>query len=165
MSCSRKILISAGLFLAICGMTYGLWYAIWDEHQTLVGMGVALATAFANAASGDITAAHAAIDNFASINKEYILEVHGHSHMIALGMLMVLLGGCYDRVAYSEKLRFYIAAAMAVGALLFPLGVFAQFNPEPLPQLGKLMSMSGSGLVIVCFALITIGLFKTETES
>ncbi len=165
MSCSRKLLIIAGLVLAVCGMTYGLWYAIWDEHQTLVGMGIALATAFASAAGGDLTAAHAAVDSFARINKEYIHEVHGHSHMIALGMLMVLLGGCFDRVAYSEKTRFTIALVMALGALAFPLGIFAQFTPEPLPQIGKFLAGAGSGAVVACFALITIGLFKPELES
>ena len=46
MSQSRKLLVIAGLLLAVIGMIYGLWYAVFDEHQTLESMGSALADGF-----------------------------------------------------------------------------------------------------------------------
>ena len=40
MSSPQRVLILTGLFLIACAMAFGVWYAIFDEHQTLVGMGV-----------------------------------------------------------------------------------------------------------------------------
>ena len=46
MSSPQRVLILTGLFLIACTMAFGVWYAIFDEHQTLVGMGVHMATFF-----------------------------------------------------------------------------------------------------------------------
>ena len=53
MIASRKLLIFGGLSLAIWGMAYGIWYAVFAEHQTLDGLGAALATGFIRAAADD----------------------------------------------------------------------------------------------------------------
>ena len=46
MNTAQRILILSGLALIACTMAYGVAYAIFDEHQTLVGMCTAMASGF-----------------------------------------------------------------------------------------------------------------------
>jgi len=50
MSGSRQLLIIGGIALAIWGMSYGLWYAVFAEHQALDNIGSSLTGSFAAAA-------------------------------------------------------------------------------------------------------------------
>src|ERR1700723_4403705 len=45
-----RLLVIGGLLLAVWGMTYGLYYAVFVEHQTLDTIGGSLAGAFVHAA-------------------------------------------------------------------------------------------------------------------
>jgi hypothetical protein len=54
MNTARKILIFGGLTLAVFGMLYGLYYALFVEHQTLDRMGSSLAAAVVHAAEGNL---------------------------------------------------------------------------------------------------------------
>ncbi len=54
MNRARKVLVFGGLALAAFGMLYGLYYAVFVEHQTLDHMGGSLATAFVCAAERQI---------------------------------------------------------------------------------------------------------------
>lgn len=158
MSRSRKLLLIGGLLLAVMGMIYGLWYAVFDEHQTLELMGRSLANGFAQAAERDLAGAHAALDQFGSVSGEYVREVHAHSHWITLGLVLIALGMAYERVGYSESVRFLLALALVIGSAVFPLGVFLQIFA--LGLVAKAMSILGSMLIIASFALITLGLLR-----
>ena len=35
MSGARRLLLTGGIVLALWGMSYGLWYAVFAEHQAL----------------------------------------------------------------------------------------------------------------------------------
>lgn len=50
MSMPVRILIMAALGMISFTMAFGTWYALFDEHQTLVGMGTLLASGFMEAA-------------------------------------------------------------------------------------------------------------------
>lgn len=159
MSKSQKLLIISGLLLSILGMCYGLYYALFDEHQTLNDMGISLATGFAKAAEQDISKAQTAIDTFASIQSEYKREVHAHSHWISLGMLLIVLGMAFNQLAYEEKLRFIIATGLVVGASLFPLGVLLQTIDDSL--LTKGLSIVGTIAMLASFFMVTLGFIKS----
>jgi len=47
---ARQLLLFGGIALAILGMTYGLWYAVFVEHQALDGIGMSLTSGFQAAA-------------------------------------------------------------------------------------------------------------------
>ena len=49
MNTAQRILVLAGIALIACTMVFGVGYALFDEHQTLVGMGTHLATGFMEA--------------------------------------------------------------------------------------------------------------------
>ncbi len=66
MTLSRRLLIVGGLALAIWGMGYGIWYAVFIEHQTLDGLGSALATGFMRAAENRMAESQAALADAAS---------------------------------------------------------------------------------------------------
>ena len=150
-----KILIIGGLLLTLWGTSYGLYYALFDEHQTLERMGVSLSTGFARAAEKQMGPAQAALNDYAAAKFEYDREVDVHSHWSGLAVLLVLLGLAFDQVRFSEKARLVLASLLVAGAFAFPLGVILQtFSRGMFPQ-G--VAVAGSGLLIVALAAVAVG--------
>lgn len=155
MSASRKLLLVSGLALAVWGMGYGLWYALFAEHQALDQMGGSLANAFARAAERRMPEAHAALEAFARSQFNYVRHVDVHSHWTGLAMLLIVFGAIFDRVGFDERKRFYLATMLVVGAVSFPLGVVLQTaNRGPIP---KALAVLGSALVILALAAVALG--------
>jgi hypothetical protein len=157
MSNAQRVLILTGVFLIACTMVFGVAYAIFDEHQTLVGMGVHLATGFVEASQGNMEAAHGALDSYAALTAEYRNEVHSHGHWGMLSLILIILGLVFDRLALNERQALALAWLLALSAALFPLGVLLQIGP--LATLGKLLSVPASigmvfGLLACAWALI-----------
>ena len=131
MSTSRKLLLGGGLALVLWAMCFGLWYALFLEHQMLERMGGALATGFAQAAERRMDDAHASLATYSRTQFDYVRQVDVHSHWGGLAILLMLLGLAFDRVGFSERMRTALAALMLAGSFLFPLGVLLQtMDPE-----------------------------------
>ena len=156
MSAARRLLIFGGIALAALGMLYGLQYAVFVEHQTLEQMGGSLAKGFVHAAKRQMPEAHAAIDAYAGVKYDYVRQVDLHSHWIGLGMIMIVLGVVFDRVAFGPAMQFGLALAFSVGAAIFPLGVILQTLTHGA-ALASALAIVGSTLVIVSLALIAVG--------
>jgi len=155
MSISRKILIFGGLALAIWGMGYGIWYAVFIEHQTLDGLGTALATGFMRAAENRAAESAAALADAASRSFVYVRQVDAHGHWIGLGLLLLILGIAFDRVGFGERMRTYLAAALLAGSVIFPLGVLLEtWNRGTGPQA---VAVIGSALVILGLSGTALG--------
>ena len=157
MSASRKLLLTGGLALILWAMGYGLWYAVFVEHQTLERMGGALATGFAQAAERKMEGAHASLATYAETEFDYVRQVDVHSHWGGLALLLMLLGVAFDRVGFSERARTGLAALLVVGSFLFPLGVLLQTadrgaGPKALAAAGAAMVIVGLGAAAVGFA-------------
>ncbi len=125
-STAAKVLIFGGLGLAILGMTYGLIYAVFVEHQTLDGLGGSLTTAFVKAAQHDLPAAQSSLEVYAHNAYVYVRQVDAHSHWIGLAMILFVLGIVFDRVGLSDRWKLVLALALLDGAVVFPLGVLMQ---------------------------------------
>lgn len=161
MSISRKILIFGGLGLAIWGMGYGIWYAVFIEHQTLDGLGAALATGFMRAAENRMAESQAALSDAASRSFAYVRQVDAHGHWIGLGLLLLILGVAFDRVGFGERARTYLAAALLAGSVIFPLGVLLEtWNRGAGPQM---VAVIGSALVIVGLAGTAWGFARSNS--
>ena len=92
MTFSRKLLVFGGLALAIWGMGYGIWYAVFIEHQTLDGLGAALATGFIRAAENRMAESQAALAD-AAIAKLCIRSPGGRSWTLdRIGTTILILG-------------------------------------------------------------------------
>ena len=155
MSGARRLLIVGGIGLALLGMIYGLWYAVFAEHQELDGIGKSLATGFSAAAQHDPAAAQSAIQQYRELKYAYDRHVDVHGHWIGLGMLLIVLGIGLDRVGFNEQLKMLLAAGLMLGSLLFPLGVLLQtLSHGPGP---RALAVLGSALVIVALAGMTVG--------
>jgi len=126
MSGSRKLLLVGGLLLVLWGMSYGLYFALFDEHQALESITASLAAAFAHAAGGELAQAHAALDRYSAARFEYLREVDVHSHWSGLALLLVLFGLLFEQLAYTERTRWALAAVLLAGSFIFPLGVILQ---------------------------------------
>jgi hypothetical protein len=149
---SRRLLIFGGLALAVWGMGYGIWYAVFIEHQTLDGLGSALATGFMRAAENREVESQAALADAASRSFVYVRQVDAHGHWIGLGLLLLILGIAFDRVGFGECVRTYLAIALLAGAVTFPLGVLLEtWNRGRGPQ----------AVAIIGSALVTLGLSGT----
>jgi hypothetical protein len=148
--------------LAVWGMGYGLYYAVFVEHQTLDRIGSSLATSFAGAAEGKAQAAWASLDAYSAASFVYVRQVDVHSHWIGLAMLLILLGVVFDRVSFSESTRFVLAVFLLIGSAAFPLGVALQtFDRGTAPLV---VAAAASTLVIASLIGVALGLMRNAGD-
>jgi hypothetical protein len=159
MRAGRRILVIGGIALALWGMGYGLWYAVFAEHQALDGIGSSLATGIAAAAERNPASAEAALVKYREAKYVYDRQVDVHSHWIGLAMLLIVLGIGFDRVNFSDRLKLMLALGLFLGAVLFPLGVLLQTLSHG--ELPRGIAVAGSVLVIGCLAGIAVGLSRS----
>ena len=146
MSGSRRLLIIGGIALAIWGMSYGLWYAVFAEHQALDNIGSSLAGSFAAAADRNFALMESSLQQYREAKYVYERQVDVHGHWIGLAMLLIVLGVGFDRVNFAERFKLFLAIGLLVGAVVFPLGVLLQtISHGPLP---RAVAIAGSGFVI-----------------
>lgn len=163
MSAGRSILIIGGIALALWGMGYGLWYAVFAEHQALDGIGSSLATGFAAAAERNQASAEIALMKYRQAKYIYDRQVDVHGHWIGLAMLLIVLGIGFDRVSFSDRLKLLLALGLFLGAVLFPLGVLLQtMSHGGLP---RAIAVAGSVLVIGSLAGIAIGFGRRSSAA
>jgi|SRR5690242_3144031 len=164
MSSGRRLLILGGIALALWGMGYGLWYAVFAEHQALNSIGSSLTAAFDAEAVRDPAAAETAFGKYAEAKYVYDRQVDVHGHWIGLAMLLIVVGIGYDRIGLSERLKVGLALALFAGAVIFPFGVLLQtFNHGPLP---RGIAIFGSALVILSLGGISLGMvFRQKTSA
>lgn len=158
MTGSQKILLSAGLALIILGMAYGFWYALVDEHPTLEHMGASLASAFAEVATGEMGQARESLQAYGETRFEYLRDVHTHSHLAALSTLLLVLGLFFKQLAFTERVRVYLALILVFGTVALPLGSFLEmFFSGPVPAvlsaLGALCVIAGLAAAAAGFLL------------
>jgi len=163
MTRSGRLLVIGGLLLAVWGMTYGLYYAVFVEHQTLDSIGGSLTNAFVHAAEQATEQSQAALAAYANAAYAYVRQVDAHGHWIGLGLLLIVLGVAFSRVGFSESARMAIAAALLAGSVLFPLGVLLETaNRGAIP---KAIAVAGSALVIAALAAIALGFSRNRSAA
>ena len=155
---SQKLLLIGGLALAIWGMSYGFWYAVFAEHQQLEGIGRSLATSFAESAGRNWVGARAALEEYRATKYVYERHVDVHGHWIGLAMVLIVLAFAFDRVGFTEQVQHWLALALLVGAIVFPLGVLLQtVDHGAIP---KAIAVVGSALVIGSLAGVAYGFWR-----
>ena len=157
---SSRFLVVSGAALAIWGMGFGLYYALFAEHQALDKIGGSLAAAFADGAKGDLIAAHASLEAYADTQFNYVRSVDVHSHWIGLAMLLIVLGIAFDRGGLNEGRQMLVAWSLVIGSVTFPLGVILQtLDRGIIPQA---VAAIGAALVIVALAAIALSFARSE---
>jgi hypothetical protein len=162
MTRSGKLLAVAGMALAVWAMSYGFYYAVWVEHQTLDHVGGSLATSFMEAARGDMNASRAQIDEYARAKFNYVREVDAHSHWIGLATVLLLLSALWDRLSFSEKMRSALAWMLIAGAVLFPLAVLLQ--KYIAGQFAQALAILGTGLLLAGFGMVAVGFVRERAR-
>jgi hypothetical protein len=158
MSRARKLLLFGGIVLMILGMSYGLWYAVFAEHQALDRIGGSLEAGFSSAANRNSPGVDAALGHYREAKYVYDRQVDVHSHWIGLAMLLVILGIAFDQVGFSESVKSLLAWGLLLGAFLFPLGVLLQsFSHASFP---RAVAIAGSALVVACLACVVLGIAR-----
>ena len=162
MSAARRLLIVGGIGLALLGMIYGVWYAVFAEHQELDGMSGSLTAGFRAAADRNAGAAQSALQQYREVKYAYDRHVDVHGHWIGLAMILMVLGIGLDRVGFSEQTKMLLSSGLVLGSFLFPLGVLLQtFSRGPVP---KAVAVVGSAMVIVSLAGMTVGFAVPRTK-
>jgi hypothetical protein len=157
---ARQILLLGGIALAILGMSYGLWYAVFAEHQALDGIGHSLASGFQAAAERNSAARESSLLQYRQAKYAYDRQVDVHGHWIGLAMLMIVLAIAFDHVALPEKLKLLLAWALLLGAAFFPLGVLMQtWSHGALP---RAVAIVGSTLVIAALTGVVFGFTRRQ---
>ena len=163
MNRENRILILTGLAMIAATMFYGFWYAVFDEHQTLVGMIVALMNGFLEAARGNLPGAYDAIGEYGRIAREYRREVHFHGHLGFLSLILILYGLVAHTIRFSQRTRELLAMCLAASAALFPIGILLQIGP--MAGLGEILAILGSiGLVLGMFVVV-VGILRRQEMS
>ena len=158
---SKKVLVIGGLALAILGMTYGLWYAVFAEHQALDGIGRSLAASFQAAAAKDSAGADNALLRYREAKYTYDRQVDVHGHWLGLAMLLIVLAIAYDHVNVSQKLKLFLAWTLLIGSAFFPLGVLLQtWSHGPLP---RIIAILASGMIITALGAMVLGFLRRQT--
>jgi len=160
MSAAQRVLILTGIALIACTMVFGVGYALFDEHQTLAGMGTQMATGFMAAAGGDMEAAYTALDSYAAISQEYRNEVHSHGHWGMLSLILIVLGLTFDRLGFGDKNTLMLACLLAASTALFPLGVLLQIGPAA--AIGEVLAIAGSMGMLFGLLITVYGLLKSS---
>jgi len=160
MIAARRLLIVGGIGLALLGMTYGVWYAVFAEHQELDGIGKSLTTSFSAAASRDSAAASVALGEYKELKHAYDRHVDVHGHWIGLATILIVLGIGLDRVGFREQFKALLAATLLAGSFLFPLGVLLQTLSRGTGP--RVLAVAGSALVIASLAGITLGFARGQ---
>ena len=162
MSGSRRLLIIGGIALAVWGMSYGLWYAVFAEHQALDNIGVSLAGGFAAAAERNPASMETSLEQYREAKYIYDRQVDVHGHWIGLAMLLIVLGIGFDRVNFSERLKLLLALGLLLGAVIFPLGVLLQtMSHGPLP---RAIAIAGSAFVIAALLGTAAGVSARDSS-
>ncbi len=143
MSGSRRLLIIGGIALAVWGMSYGLWYAVFAEHRNPASMETSL-------------------EQYREAKYIYDRQVDVHGHWIGLAMLLIVLGIGFDRVNFSERLKLLLALGLLLGAVIFPLGVLLQtMSHGPLP---RAIAIAGSAFVIAALLGTAAGVAARDSS-
>jgi hypothetical protein len=163
MSGSRKVLIVSGVVIAIWGMSFGLYYAFFVEHQALDKIGSSLAAGFTAGANGDLIESRALVQTYADSQFNYVRSVDVHSHWIGLAMLLIVFGVAFDRMVMTESRKLLLAWLLVIGSVTFPLGVILQtLDRGIIPQA---IAAIGAGLVIIALGAVALGFARSERES
>jgi hypothetical protein len=157
---SRQLLLFGGIALAILGMSYGLWYAVFAEHQALDGISHSLSSGFQAAAERNSAAAENSFLQYRQAKYVYDRQVDVHGHWIGLAMLLMVLAIGFDHVGFSEKIKLLLASALFLGSALFPFGVLMQTCSHGL--LPRAVAILGSALVTAALAGMVLGFMRQQ---
>ena len=157
---ARKLLLFGGIALAILGMSYGLWYAVFAEHHALDGIGMSLTTGFQAAAQRNPADAEKSLLQYRQAKYNYDRQVDVHGHWLGLSMLLIVLAIASDRISIAEKWKFLLALGLLLGSVLFPFGVLMQtWSHGTLP---RAVAIVGSALVIASLAGMVPGFLRRQ---
>jgi hypothetical protein len=155
MSAARRILLLGGIALAVWGMSYGLWYAVFAEHQALEEIGSSLAAGFGGAAARNAALAERALRQYQQAKYVYDRQVDVHGHWVGFAMVLIILGIGLDRLTFSERIKAILSMSALVGSGLFPLGVLLQTVDHGNGP--RALAVLGSALVIAALAAFAVG--------
>jgi hypothetical protein len=155
MSGARRLLLTGGIALAVWGMGYGLWYAVFAEHQALGEIGSSLAAGFGGAAARNSALTEKALEQYRQAKYVYDRQVDVHGHWIGLAMILIVLGIGLDRVTFSQRIKMLLSASALLGSFLFPLGVLLQTTDHSNGP--RALAVLGSALVIGALATFSLG--------
>lgn len=157
----KKVLLIGGLALAVLGMSYGLWYAVFAEHQALDGIGHSLASSFQSAAAKDSAGADNALLRYREAKYTYDRQVDVHGHWLGLAMLLILLAIACDHLNLSQKPKLLLAWTLLLGSVFFPFGVLLQtWSHGPLP---RLIAIAASAMIITALAGMVLAFLRRQT--
>jgi hypothetical protein len=157
---ARQLLLFGGIALAILGMSYGLWYAVFAEHQALDGIGMSLTSGFQAAADRNPASAENALLQYRQAKYTYDRQVDVHGHWLGLSMLLIILAIASDQISIAEKWKFLLALGLVLGSVLFPFGVLMQtWSHGTLP---RAVAIAGSAMVIASLAGMVLGFLRRQ---
>lgn len=163
MTSAQRVLLFGGIALALFGMTYGLWYAVFAEHQALDSIGASLAGSFTAAANRSQMQSALAMEQYRHAKYNYDRQVDAHGHWIGLSMVMLVLAVAFNYVSFSDKHKLWVAWCLVAGSVLFPSGVLLEILSGGVAP--KVIAAVGAALVIAALAATIIGFLRRSAPA
>ncbi len=160
---AQQRLILTGVAMMLVGTLYGAVHNFLVDHETLLVLKETYQSAFMSAAAGDMAAAEQALETAKAMNYRYVRAIDTHTHIIKLATLIVLIALVYPLLSWSEGIRRWLSRGFVAGAVMFPLGLFLQIYAQSILLRG--LAAAGALLVIACFTLVVVGLFKANSQA
>lgn len=152
----QKVLIVGGLLVSILGLCFGLVYTYLVDHQTLLVLKEDYQGAYVAAARRDSQGMQETLRETRRANYQNVRAIDVHTHLIKMASVVILVGLIFPFIRWPEGARKALAISLFAGAVVFPLGVFAEiFSDSIVPQA---VAAGGALLAIASFAIILLGI-------
>ncbi len=169
-----RILIFGGILIALAGMLFGEFYAIFHLHQSAATIEDAMLAAVQAVARGDAQAVADPMATIGRMQENMGTKKDTHSHWVQLAYLCLILGLIQPYIALGPTWKKRWASIMVGASFILPLGVFTIYyfglRGSPLRTIGwgSIIADTAGAFVILAIAAELVGAvryFKSRTES
>ncbi|MEE9263278.1 MAG: hypothetical protein V3V11_02375, partial [Vicinamibacteria bacterium] len=119
-----RILIFGGILIAIVGMLFGEYYAIFHLHQSGMTIEAEMLNSVKAVAAGDSEPIGGSMERIGKMLENMGTKKDTHAHWIQLAYLCLILGLVQPYIALGETWKRRWAIVLVASSFILPVGVF-----------------------------------------
>lgn len=154
---SSRVLLAGGAWLVLLGFLHGAYYAGAHLYANEARDPALLGAIMTSAASGNLSAATAAVADYGALQAEHAVHIAAHAHVIEFGVLALLLAFIQPFVFLSERWKRRWVVLLLLGSLALPVFVLLELRWGLIA--GGLADLGGL-LVVVALLGMLAGVFR-----
>lgn len=144
-----RLLLSAGLFLLVCGFLYGLGYAAWLQYGQGLSEVEILKSIVTNAQADQQSLVAQDFATYGHFQMLRTVNVSVHAHINELGILLLMLSFLQRPLVNRQTAQIHSAWLIIAGAFLMPVGILLAI---PFGSIGGVVS-NLAGIILIAGVL------------